>query len=73
MKQINTERVNWAVVCVHEFARHKGLTLKVAFQYLYAFGGIAFLKEHYEIEHTLSLEDTVDDLIAICRNGGGNL
>ena len=72
MKQINTNLVNWAVACVHEFARYKGLSPKAAFQYLKAFGGIAFLKEHYEIEHTLSLDDTVEDLESVCRNEGGH-
>ncbi|MDR0948876.1 MAG: DUF3791 domain-containing protein [Lachnospiraceae bacterium] len=37
------------------------------------YGGIAFLTEHYEIEHTLSLDDAIDDLILICQKNGGVL
>ena len=73
MKQVNTNLVNWAIVCVNEFARHRGLTPKTAFQYLIAYGGIGFLKEHYEAEHLLSFDDVIDDLCIICRNNGGNL
>jgi len=73
MKQVNTNLVNWAVVCVNEFARHRGLSRKDAFQYLHTFGGIEFIKEHYEAEHLLSLDDTVEDLGILCRNNGGNL
>lgn len=38
---------------------------------LYNNKGIAFLKEHYEIEHTLSMQDAIDDLTHICRRNGG--
>ena len=73
MKQINTRLINWAVVCINEFARKWELTSKAAFHYLLAFGGIGFLKEHYEAEHLLSIEDAVDDLSIVCRNNGGSL
>ena len=47
--------------------------IKEAFDYLYKYKGIAFIKEHYDIEHTLSMDDAIDDIIMICRNNGGNL
>jgi len=70
---VNTNLVKWAVACVNEFARKWELSSTAAFQYLLAFGGIVFLKEHYEAEHLLSIDDTVDDLRIICRNNGGSL
>jgi len=73
MEKVNTNLVNWAVVCVGEFARNWNLTPKAAFQYLLMFGGISFIKEHYEAEHLLSIEDAVDDLGIVCRNNGGSL
>jgi len=73
MKKINTSLINWAVVCVNEFARNRELNQKAAFQYLMEFGGIGFLKEHYEAEHLLSIDDAIDDLGMICRNNGGSL
>jgi hypothetical protein len=66
-------KINWVVVCVNEFAREKTIPVKIAFQYLYEFGGIEFLKDHYEAEHTLSFDDAVEDLEIICANNGGVL
>ena len=73
MKKINTNLIKWAVACVNEFARNRELTPKTAFKYLLEFGGIDFIKEHYEVEHLLSINDAIDDLCIVCRNNGGNL
>ena len=64
-------KINYTVVCVNEFARRFNLGQKDAFDYLFKHKGIEFLKEHYDIEHTLGIDDAVDDLITICRNNGG--
>ena len=61
------------VACVGEFARRHDLPLRDAFNFLHRHGAIAFLKEHYEIEHTLSFDDAVDDMMIICRQNGGEL
>ena len=63
--------INYTVVCVNEFADRYRISAKDAFEYLYAHKGIAFIKENYDIEHTLSFEDAVDDLTTVCRNNGG--
>ncbi len=66
-------KINYTVVCVNEFADKFNITSKEAFEYLYKYKGIEFIKEFYDIEHTLSLDDAVDDLTIICRNNGGSL
>lgn len=40
-------------------------------EFLYEYKAIEFLKEHYDIEHTLSFEDAVEDMMTVCRNSGG--
>ena len=65
-------KINYTVVCVNEFAQRFHITSKEAFFYLYDHKGIEFFKEHYDIEHTLSLDDAIDDLIIICRKNGGS-
>ena len=65
------KKINYTVACVNEFAARYRLSSKEAFVYLYAHKGIEFLKEHYDIERTLSFDDAVDDLTIICRNNGG--
>jgi hypothetical protein len=67
------KQINYTVVCVNEFARKKALHPRTAFLYLYQYKGIEFLEEFYEIEHTLSLDDAVEDLELICRKNGGDL
>ena len=49
------------------------LTVQQSFRYLYNFKGIQFLLEYYDVEHTLSIDDTVDDLIKVCQKNGGEL
>lgn len=65
------QRINYTVICVNEFAARYNISSKEAFMYLYDYKGIEFIKEHYDIEHTLSFHDAVDDLVLICRNNGG--
>jgi len=66
-------RISYIVACVSGFASAHNLSRKDAFIYLYTNKAIAFLKEHYEIEHTLSIEDAVEDMAVICRQNGGTL
>lgn len=73
---INTQQVNiinYMVVCINEFAFRFNITSKEAFQYLDKYKGIRFLKENYEIEHTLSIDDAIDDMVIVCKRNGGYL
>ena len=65
--------IEYIVACISEFANYHALSLKESFNYLYKFKGISFLKEHYNIEHTLSIEDAVNDLTMICNKNGGSI
>ena len=58
-------------MCVSAFSEKKGLSPREAFNYLHKHLGIEFLVDCYEAEHTLSLEDAVDDLTLVCKNNGG--
>ena len=63
--------INYIVVCINEFAASKNLTEQQAYRYLYANKGIEFLTENYDIEHTLSLQDAVNEFSIVCINNGG--
>lgn len=71
IQTIHRSKIDYIVACVNEFAKIKEVSLKEAFLYLHNFNGIQFLDEHYEIEHTLSFDDVVEDVSRICRNNGG--
>jgi hypothetical protein len=70
-QQVNI--INYLVVCINDFAERFRMNSKVAYQFLSQYGGIEFLMRHYDIEHTLSLDDAIDDLEKICRDNGGTL
>lgn len=65
------KQINYTVALVSEFAKKYNMTQKQAFKYLYEYKGIEFLKDNYEIEHTLSFEEAVFDCAVICRKNGG--
>ena len=65
--------INFTVACVNEFAQKHNLSTKEAFQYLFQFKGIEFIKENYEAEHLLPLDAVVEDLVILCKRNGGML
>ena len=65
--------LDYIVVCVSEFASRYGMHMKDAYMYLRRYKGIDFLHEFYDVEHTLSFDDTIDDLSIICRKNGGTV
>jgi hypothetical protein len=68
-----TNIVNYLVICISDFAAQFDIDAKEAFRYLSSYGGIAFLMEHYEVEHTLCLDETIEALVQICHKNGGIL
>lgn len=67
------KQINYTVIYVNEFAHEHNLSVKEAFQYLFQHKAIEFLKENYDIEHTLPLEDALNDMLLICKKNGGML
>lgn len=65
--------VEYVVCCVGAFASKFGLTNSQAYSYLRRFGGIDFLIDYYAAEHTLSIDDAVNDLQTICSREGGKI
>ncbi len=64
--------LDYIVVCISEFADNYGLKLKDAYMYLRNYKGIDFLREFYDVEHTLSFADAVEDLTTVCLQNGGS-
>ena len=66
-------KIGFTVACINEFANKHNLSAKEAFQYLFQFKGIAFIKENYDVEHTLDFETILEDLEILCKRNGGTL
>ena len=67
------QKIGFTVACVDEFARQHNLSAREAFRYLFQFKGIAFIKENYDVEHTLDFGMILEDLSVLCRRNGGSL
>ena len=65
--------INYIVICINEFANQCKMSNKEAYLYLRNFKGIEFLKENYEAEHTVGLDDAIEDLKQVCINNGGDI
>ena len=65
--------IEYVNCCVGAFANHFHLTLAQSYAYLRRFQGIDFLIDCYPAEHTLSIEDAVEDMAVFCQKNGGRL
>jgi hypothetical protein len=66
-------KIEYIICCVGAFATKFNLTNSEAYSYLRRFTAIDFLLDCYEAEHTLSIEDAVDDMQMICLRKGGRI
>ncbi len=71
MSELTKNKIDYLVVCVNDFADAHGMSYVTAFDYLKAHKGLAFLPDHYDIEHTYSIEEAVADLAQVCARNGG--
>ena len=70
---INKNVIGYVVAAISEFAKTHRISVREANNYLIRFKGIDFLTEHYDAEHLLSFEDSVQDLTQVCLNNGGGI
>ena len=73
MSKEDIKILNYLIMCINEFAKQKSLKNQEAYNYLKEYKGLNFLKECYEAEHTVSLNDAIYDLTEVCKKNGGNL
>lgn len=59
--------------CVGAFANRFNLAMASAYAYLRRFKAIDFLIDCYSAEHTLSVENAVEDITLLCQKHGGRL
>ncbi|MCF0207333.1 MAG: DUF3791 domain-containing protein [Bacteroidales bacterium] len=73
MSREETNIMRYAIAVVSEFADHFRLSQHQAFNYLHRFKGIDYLLQYYDVLHTLSFDDAVQSLAAVCEKNGGRL
>ncbi len=67
------DRINYLIALISEFAKAHGLPIQQAYTYLQKYQGLDFVEEFYEVEHTLSFAEVVDDVTIYCKRMGGDL
>lgn len=72
-QNISLDVIHYITMCIGLFARTYNLTKREACRYLSMFRGLHFAIENYEAEHQLSLQECVDDMVAVCQRNGGRI
>ena len=67
------DRIEYLVRLVAEFARVNKLSEVQSYRYLQQYGALALCEKHYNIMHTLSVEENLQTLREYCQRKGGNL
>ena len=67
------DKIEYTVALISDFAKKYSLSTTQAFNYLDRFNAIDFVNQHYNIAHTLSFPEIVDNLALYRKNHGGNL
>jgi hypothetical protein len=62
-----------SVFVVRKFAQTFKMDWREAFNYLFRFKGLEFLRKHYGYEHTQPTYRTIEALADVCRKNGGTL
>lgn len=70
---LNHNIIEYVNGCVGAFANRFKLNTAQAYAYMRRFKGIDFLIDCYAAEHTLSIEDAVEDVAFLCQKNGGRL
>ncbi|MBQ9418335.1 MAG: DUF3791 domain-containing protein [Bacteroidales bacterium] len=73
MSKSAIERIDYIVALITEFAAAHGISTSQAYRYLDEYKGLDFVERFYDVEHTLSFENAVEDLTAYCKRMGGGL
>lgn len=74
MSKIEIEnKLEYFYCCIGAFASRHSISNAEAYRYLLNFKGLDFIDKHYRVEHTQSIEDSVEDMTTVCKRNGGRL
>lgn len=73
MSKTMIDKINYIVALITEFAVAHNISTLQAYEYLQKYKGLDFVDKYYDVEHTLSFDNTVEDLTAYCKRMGGTM
>jgi len=68
-----TDKIQYLVALISEFAQHYHLTPAQAERYISRYGALELCDKHYNSMHTLSWSDNINSIATYCRRKGGKL
>lgn len=68
-----SDKVQYIVALIAEFASHYGVSTKDAARYLQQYKALDLYNRQYNYLHTQSFESNIRDISAYCRRMGGSL
>ena len=68
-----TDKIEYIIALITEFAQAHGLSTQQAYLYLKKYKGIDFIDQFYDVEQTFSFANSVEDLTVYCHRMGGYL
>ncbi len=73
MDKMLSDKVEYMIAAISEFAAKHCLSIRQSYRYLKRYKGVEFLERFYNINHTLSFNEVVDDLTDYCKLNGGKI
>ena len=67
------DKVEYIIALINEFAKRFRLTDVQAYRYVAHYKGIDMIDEHYNVMHTLDLDEMVNSLAIYCNRQEGAL
>lgn len=67
------DKIEYLVLLVAEFARISNVSEVQSYRYLKHYGALTLCEKHYNIMHTLSVEENLQTIREYCLQKGGNL
>ena len=73
MSKLMLNKIKYLVLLVAEFASRSQISEQQAYRYLSQYGALALCEKHYNIMHTLSVEENLQTIQEYCQRKGGKL
>ena len=73
MSKRMVDKIEYLVLLVAEFAARSRVSEAIAYRYLTQYGALALCNKHYNVMHTLSVDENIQTLREYCQRRGGNL
>ena len=64
---------DYSICLISDFAKRYSITNIKAYEYLKQYRAIDFIQDYYDVLHTFSFEQAVEDISKYCAHRGGKL